>query len=146
LRWLLFPLTIVGLACVIANFPHSPGPPSVNPAADDLNADLARVISETIYTPRVHHISTEACKTMFPPDEVGGLCEYYEGINLPDGCAEAYHMETQHVPIVGMDALAGAPLLAGAPRKVCHLNSARGEHGAGLDCETTRTPTTKGSP
>ena len=30
---------------------------------------------------------------MFPPDEVGSVCDYYDGFDLPDDCRDGYHLE-----------------------------------------------------
>lgn len=135
-----FPLvaTMTVLACTIANWPHAPGPPTEDPG-------LVRVISPTLYTPYVHRLSVESCKIMFPPDTVGGLCDYNDGLELPDACRDDYHMETQRLgaPDVVIPAF-GHATLAPTRRKVCHLNTARGERGAGLECATTTA--TKGTP
>lgn len=85
---------------------------------------VAQVISTSIYAPLVRHISPNACRTMFPAEEVGSLCDYYDGINLPDPCAPGYHLERQTTP-------GETGYVTG---KVCHLDSARGERGVGLDC------------
>lgn len=91
---------------------------------------LQRDLSATVYVPAVHHLSPEACRTMFPPDEVGSVCDYYDGFDLPDDCRDGYHLER-----MDRSEAYAAPAVA---RKVCHLNSARGERGTGLDCERTR--------
>lgn len=132
LPWLA--LLAVTVSCWIAPWPHAPEPPHV---AND------EVISPTLYLPHLHHLGVDSCKTMFPPDDVGALCEYNDGIWLPDLCGDGYHMENQ---ATAFDVATGLAASQGGPpyswvvhrRKVCHLNSARGERGAGLDCEPLR--------
>lgn len=87
-------------------------------------------LSSTLYLPRIVHVPVDSCKTMFPPAEVGPLCEFYDGINLPDDCAAGYHLETEH----GFPDVGALGVRVSATRKVCHLDSDRGERGLGLDC------------
>lgn len=99
-------------------------------------APPSREISQTIYTPAIHFVDTEACKVMFPPESVGGLCEYGDGVLLPDGCASGYHMERQRTDF-GIPSFLQRREPSSGYRKVCHKDAARGEIGWGLACERT---------
>lgn len=69
-----------------------------------------------IYVPKTHHLPLDECKKKYPPEKIGGFCDFYGGADEPEKCARGYHADGQQA-CFGYGA-AEIPTL----RTVCHKN------------------------
>ena len=82
------------------------------------------------YVAKTHHLDLAACKKKYPPEQVGGFCDWYGGADEPEPCLPGYHADRQ-TACYGTATETGIVTV----RIVCHRDSDRGaREPCGLEC------------